>query len=204
MKERGSSLIEIVVAMGLSAMLLTVLMQLYVHIASGERKVNTLIDLQQRGRYLSFFLEPGRLKRLIGGVGSSRMSFHQCRSSSNDCFRLCAKNNVKHCVKVFYARSSLVGANKKPIYAIYIKRNQKRAHAVVLGVAKLRVFGWKRTQTEWARLPVNQLQSTKNIDALELHVSLKPLGLIHSSPKSNLTDGSVRDAIKDWVIYVAL
>ena len=139
-------------------------------------KLDTLFYFVRR--YLSFFLEPGRLKRLIGGVGSSRMSFHQCRSSSNDCFRLCAKNNVKHCVKVFYARSSLVGANKKPLYAIYIKRNQKRAHALVLGVAKLRVLGWNRTQTEWARMPINQLQSTKNIGALELHVSLKPLGLM--------------------------
>ena len=206
-------MVELMLASLLGSILLAFLLRCYCDMRLESQKLVSMADVQQRGRFLSYYFSRGQLmskgsclhvreKRSIvpSLVKSDMVSF---------CVTTRAGAQIPRCEEYFLAKTSRRGASGQRLLSLYVRQPGRRRSELVSGVVRFEVRYWVDRAAGLELLPASMVQKWSNVRVVEMVFLLESLDPVVYSNQSYWMLGQEHQnhsayKVLPWVVDVAL
>ncbi len=155
----------------LSSVLVMILLRTLLHMDRIQEQITAYANLQQRGRYFSFYITRHYPVSAAEQV-SIKQIVNMTRWHRNGGLTLCSyiKNTKQHrtCAHYFIAKSTRIDQQQQRISAIYVKNASKRRQQLAVGAVQLRLRYWVLDHHHLVAYPESEIKNWQTVKLVEI------------------------------------
>ena len=175
--QQGLTLLELLLASALSVILVALLLRCYGHLSTEQRQLMAAAELQQRGRFLSYYFSAShwhpdgeRLQvGVVAPVGSAVSKGHArlqlCRPTSGEAKQPCSQ--------YFLAKTSRRDVDGHRVRSLYVKRGARRRSELVADVVAFHWRVWQHVAHHWQQRRPEEVHDWAKVKIVELQFILR-------------------------------